>query len=101
MPALKRVLIDERDGFLAQKIRDTPGDCLVAVVGAGHVAGMKRALQSDERIDLDRLNEMPTTGNGFKIFGWAISAIILGSICLLYTSPSPRDRQRSRMPSSA
>ena len=22
-------------------------------------------------------------------------------VCLLYTSPSPRDRQRSRMPSSA
>ena len=26
---------------------------------------------------------------------------IQGSICLLYTSPSPRDRTRSRMPSSA
>ena len=25
----------------------------------------------------------------------------LGTICLLYTSPSPRDRQKSRMPSSA
>ena len=25
----------------------------------------------------------------------------LGNTCLLYTSPSPRDRQRSRMPSSA
>ena len=25
----------------------------------------------------------------------------LGSVCLLYTSPSPRDRTRSRMPSSA
>ena len=24
-----------------------------------------------------------------------------GLICLLYTSPSPRDRQKSRMPSSA
>ena len=24
-----------------------------------------------------------------------------GKICLLYTSPSPRDRTRSRMPSSA
>ena len=24
-----------------------------------------------------------------------------GYICLLYTSPSPRDRQKSRMPSSA
>ena len=27
--------------------------------------------------------------------------IMLRSICLLYTSPSPRDRTRSRMPSSA
>ena len=25
----------------------------------------------------------------------------IAEICLLYTSPSPRDRQRSRMPSSA
>lgn len=89
MPALKRVLIDERDGFLAQKIRDTPGDCLVAVVGAGHVAGMKLALQSDERIDLDRLNEMPKAGNGFKIFGWAISALILGSIAWIGYTKGP------------
>ena len=28
-------------------------------------------------------------------------AIVLSMGCLLYTSPSPRDRQRSRMPSSA
>ena len=27
--------------------------------------------------------------------------IVLGEVCLLYTSPSPRDRTRSRMPSSA
>ena len=26
---------------------------------------------------------------------------VLDTICLLYTSPSPRDRTRSRMPSSA
>ena len=26
---------------------------------------------------------------------------VLGPSCLLYTSPSPRDRQKSRMPSSA
>ena len=30
----------------------------------------------------------------FGIFGH-------GNVCLLYTSPSPRDRTRSRMPSSA
>ena len=29
------------------------------------------------------------------------ATILLGEGCLLYTSPSPRDRTRSRMPSSA
>ena len=32
--------------------------------------------------------------------GWLLLCGVLG-ICLLYTSPSPRDRQKSRMPSSA
>src|SRR5678810_1481395 len=31
---------------------------------------------------------------------WRISGIVeQGKLCLLYTSPSPRDRQKSRMPS--
>ena len=29
------------------------------------------------------------------------TAIANAKLCLLYTSPSPRDRQKSRMPSSA
>ena len=37
-------------------------------------------------------------GKGFKIQG---SDIAKNKNCLLYTSPSPRDRTRSRMPSSA
>ena len=28
-------------------------------------------------------------------------AVFISNYCLLYTSPSPRDRQKSRMPSSA
>ena len=42
-------------------------------------------------------------------FEWCLSVedvralynIICYSICLLYTSPSPRDKRQSRMPSSA
>ena len=30
-----------------------------------------------------------------------LATVLLAAICLLYTSPSPRDRQKSRMPSSA
>ena len=32
---------------------------------------------------------------------FSVNMINFGKGCLLYTSPSPRDRQRSRMPSSA
>ena len=34
-----------------------------------------------------------------RLIGESGSALVYG--CLLYTSPSPRDRQKSRMPSSA
>ena len=37
---------------------------------------------------------------GAMVLGTASAEEALG-ICLLYTSPSPRDRQKSRMPSSA
>ena len=46
MPELKRVLIDERDAYLSQRIRETEGQRVVAVVGAGHVAGMSAALEA-------------------------------------------------------
>src|SRR5665213_911704 len=39
-----------------------------------------------------------TTQQGAAIHGYACNADMT---CLLYTSPSPRDRQKSRMPSSA
>ena len=32
---------------------------------------------------------------------WVPELVMRSNICLLYTSPSPRDRQKSRMPSSA
>ena len=31
----------------------------------------------------------------------SVTVRLMTAICLLYTSPSPRDRQKSRMPSSA
>ena len=37
----------------------------------------------------------------FILFFLLFGAGMLAWFCLLYTSPSPRDRQKSRMPSSA
>ena len=56
-----------------------------------------------------KVNEF-AVGMGPKIFGkqkgetlYSLRALPIGGYCacLLYTSPSPRDRTRSRMPSSA
>ena len=38
---------------------------------------------------------------GFLFDSQSCGQCALGETCLLYTSPSPRDRTRSRMPSSA
>ena len=38
---------------------------------------------------------------GVKPYGWEKAQQIQAELCLLYTSPSPRDPKTSRMPSSA
>lgn len=89
MPDLKRVLIDERDAYLAHEILETPGDRIVAVVGAGHVDGMKGRLLRDERTDLDEINAIPVDSKIWKIVGWAIPAVIVGSIVAIAMTQGP------------
>lgn len=45
LPTVKSILVDERDRFMAYRIRTAPGDKLVAVVGAAHLPGILRVLQ--------------------------------------------------------
>jgi pheromone shutdown-related protein TraB len=77
LPSLKRVLIDERDAYLAQKMRDTPGRRVVAVVGAGHVAGVLAALREPSRVDLPPLEEIPPVSPVVRWLGFGIPALIV------------------------
>jgi pheromone shutdown-related protein TraB len=79
-PGLKRVLIDERDGYLAECIRQSEGQRLVAVVGAGHIAGIKRLLSAETPVDLEPLAELPPPSNTFKIMGWGIPALVIAGL---------------------
>ena len=63
-------------------------------------------LIGDDSINLNPENLRNTLDHYNAITKWFDTTdedvcIIMDDICLLYTSPSPRDRTRSRMPSSA
>lgn len=83
MPVLKRVLIDERDAFLAQRIRESEGRRLVAVVGAGHVNGIVKALEHNQVPDMEEINSIPPPSPVLRWIGWGIPALIVGSIVLI------------------
>lgn len=75
LPVLKDILIDERDRYLAYKIKTAPGTKVVAVVGAGHVPGIKKYWNSD--IDIKALEQLPPKGKAPGILKWMIPAVIL------------------------
>jgi pheromone shutdown-related protein TraB len=74
-PELRKILIDERDQYLAQKIRTSAGPKIVAVVGAGHVPGIRRYIEKDQ--DISALDVVPPKGNMGRIFKWLIPGIII------------------------
>lgn len=79
-PALRKVLIDERDLYMAEKMRQCEGERVAGVVGAAHVSGIVRALEHPSPVDLDELDAVPKTLPIGKWVGWAIPALIVAAI---------------------
>ena len=75
LPVLKDILIDERDQYLAEKIRTAPGQRIVAVVGAGHVPGIKAYWE--RKIDIKALEQLPPRSNIANILKWMIPGAIV------------------------
>jgi pheromone shutdown-related protein TraB len=73
-PEVKKRLIDERDVYLAQKIRSAPGARVVAIVGAGHVPGIARHIHATAL--LDPLNVVPPSSPVPKVLKWLVPAVI-------------------------
>ncbi|MBW1887885.1 MAG: TraB family protein, partial [Deltaproteobacteria bacterium] len=80
LPEIKRILIDERDQYLAYKIRTAPGEKIVAVVGAGHVPGIQKYWE--ESVNINLLEEMPPQSRLANILKWGIPAVIVGLVVL-------------------
>jgi len=80
LPVIRNILIDERDKYLAHKIRTAPGNKIVAVVGAGHVGGIKKYWKYD--VDMKTLETLPQKSRTSKLIKWIIPAAILALFVL-------------------
>jgi len=74
-PRLKNTLIDERDQYLAEKIKNSPGSKIIAVVGAGHVPGIKKEIYNNH--NLKKLTYIPKSAKWTKWLLWAIPIAII------------------------
>ena len=105
--------------IIYHRLTDTHGDIPYSEAGKGYISGtLKPKYDAQQDIYMDMLSELEgavaqisgnsSLGNSDIIYGgdamkWKAlgNSMMLRLACLLYTSPSPRDRTRSRMPSSA
>ncbi len=86
IPTIKKVLIDERDLFLAKKIFAQKEANIVAVVGLGHVPGIKKHLEAIYRKEIDtsvsELEQIPSPSILEKLSPWIFTAL-LASLLLI------------------
>ena len=79
MPELKEVLVDERDLYMAKSIQDTPGDKVVAIVGAAHREGIARWLEHDIDPDIvEPIDVVPEKSTLSELIPWILPAIVIG-----------------------
>ncbi|MDR2184505.1 MAG: TraB/GumN family protein [Treponema sp.] len=81
LPPVKETLIDERDQYLAAKIWASRKTKTVAVVGAGHMTGLKihleRLAAGEAGEDVSALDRIPPKTLLSRAAGWAVPALII------------------------
>ena len=84
MPAIKEVLIDERDRYLAAKLYRCQGKRILAVLGAGHLAGVQKHLElfasGKESTDVSDIEKVSAGGKSMKIAVWLIPLFIIAML---------------------
>ena len=72
-PELKKVFLNERNTFMAEKILEKEFDSAVVVVGAAHVEGLKEELKKEKRdFSAEEVNRLPW----MKIANYGFTALV-------------------------
>jgi pheromone shutdown-related protein TraB len=76
-PSAKRVLIDERDEYIAGKLKELDKKT-VAIVGKGHKAGIEKLLKSAKKTDFAALEEVPKKRFKWRWVFYVITGLTIG-----------------------
>jgi len=76
--SIKKYLLDERDQYLAAKIKAAPGKKIVAVLGAAHVQGITKLMQ--EEYDIKALEFVPPRSKISKAIGWSLPIALVALV---------------------
>ncbi len=82
MPSIKEVLVDERDLFIANKILNIESKKIVAVVGLGHIEGIKKYL--DKKRDVSEINSVQEKKSILRHASWIIPAIFIALLAYAF-----------------
>ena len=80
-PIIGEVLIDERDQYLANKIKNAPGPKVLAVLGGAHVPGVTEELYKEQ--DIAKITSIPVKKRKVpvgKIIAWLIPIAFIAAI---------------------
>jgi pheromone shutdown-related protein TraB len=78
LPTVKTILVDERDTFMAHKISKSPGEKIVAIVGAAHMPGILKKLGQDfSSEELKELSVIPEKTSFSKVVPWLVPAVVV------------------------
>jgi len=84
VPSIKKTLLDERDRYIANKLLDIEGKSIVAVLGAGHINGIKGIIESehskskkDRGSELRELEEIPESRSVWRYMGYLVPVLVV------------------------
>jgi pheromone shutdown-related protein TraB len=78
LPSVKTILVDERDLYMADKIRNTPGRKILVIIGAAHVPGISRLLtEGFPDRDLKEIAAIPPKPALSKILPWLVPLLVV------------------------
>jgi pheromone shutdown-related protein TraB len=82
-PKVGEILIGERDRFIADKIRNAPGEKVVAVLGGAHVPGVGAEIFKER--DVEEISAIPPASPVGKVVGWLIPILLVALLAYGFT----------------